>query len=484
MRRMKRRTARAGLAAALLLGALLGGCAGGTTGANAPAFDPDVPVTLKAVYMNEQAFHQMYGNLFRAKYPNVQFEVVESIGIFGEGKDPVEEFANLVAEQQPDIVVMSPEQYELLAAEGSLADLEPLMQQSGFGTDGFVEGVVEQLRSLGGGKLYGLAPTFNMKALYYNKSLFDQHGVPYPTDGMTWEDVFALAARFPTDGPEESRVYGLASSMFTFSAFDLVKGVAASKELSYLNADATALTMDNDGWREVFRQVVEAYKGGSVALPTPLQAAGSPMDGAKRTISIGGDGDAFNSGRAAMLIDGPMALNPMIRMAGKDSPTFERGLVTMPVDANHPDTSNAFSLSQIFGVTAGSGLTEAAWEFVRYANSGEFADLRSGTATELSSLVGYATDKNGVSLEPFYKLRPGQTRESSLLPKGFSAAFRTIAEEETRAAVDGTKSVDEAFASLVARATDALTAAVATGETERGGGGAFGGGGVSAVFIR
>jgi len=482
---MRKKLVKTGMAAVLCLGAMLAGCsASKTAGTEAPAFDPSQPATLKVAYFNEEAFHQQYGNLFRAKYPNIDFEVVSTMEIYGQGKDPVEAFATLVAEQQPDIVVMTPEQYELLAAEGSLADLEPLMRQTGFSVDGIVEGVVEQLRALGGGQLYGLSPTFNMKALFYNKSMFDEYGVPYPTDGMTWEEVFALASRFPTDGATENRVYGLGQSMFTWSPFDLVKQIAASKELSYLNADATALTMDNEEWKSVFRQVVEAYGAGSVYVPAPPPASSGGSDGAPvRTFMIGGDSDLFNAGRAAMLVDGPMALNQMVSMAGAAAPSFERGIVTMPVDANYPDTSNAFSLSQVFGVHADSGLTEAAWAFVEYVNSGDFAKLRGNTAVELTSLKGIATDKNGMSLEAFYKLGPGQTRESSLLPKGFMAAFAAITEEETRAAVDGSKSIDEAFASLVARATDALAAANATGEKERGGGGVSVGGN-AAVFIR
>jgi len=482
---MRKKLVKAGMAAVLCLGAMLAGCSGSeTAGTEAPAFDPNTPATLKVAFFNDQAFHMTYGNLFKAKYPNIDFEIVSTMEIYGQGKDPVEEFAKLIAEQKPDVVVMTPEQYELLAAEGSLADLEPLMRSTGFTLDGFVEGVVEQLRSLGGGQLYGLAPTFNMKALFYNKSLFDEYGVPYPTDGMTWEDVFALAARFPTDGAEEKRIYGLGQSLFTWNAYDLIKQIAASKELSHLNADASALTMDNEEWKSVFRQAVEAYSGGSVFLPAPPPASsGGSGDGAVRTFTIGGDSDMFNSGRAAMLIEGPMGLNQMNIMGG-NAPSFERGLVTMPVDANYPDTSNAFSLSQVFGVHASSGQAAAAWAFLEYVHSGEFAELRSATAVELPSIQGYAADKNGMSLEPFYKLGPGQVRESSLLPKGFAAAFSAIAEEETRAAVDGSKSIDEAFASLVTRATDALAAANATGEKERGGGGGVSVGAGAAVFVR
>lgn len=53
--------------------------------------------------------------------------------------------------------------------------------------------LLERVRAQGNGRLYALPFAKNVYALYYNKDIFDRFGVPYPTDGMTWDDVFALA---------------------------------------------------------------------------------------------------------------------------------------------------------------------------------------------------------------------------------------------------------------------------------------------------
>jgi len=43
------------------------------------------------------------------------------------------------------------------------------------------------------GKLYGLPEGKQGYALTYNKAIFDKFGVPYPKDGMTWDEVLALS---------------------------------------------------------------------------------------------------------------------------------------------------------------------------------------------------------------------------------------------------------------------------------------------------
>ena len=38
------------------------------------------------------------------------------------------------------------------------------------------------------GKLYGIPKDFDTNAVFYNKEIFDQAGVAYPTDDWTFED--------------------------------------------------------------------------------------------------------------------------------------------------------------------------------------------------------------------------------------------------------------------------------------------------------
>jgi multiple sugar transport system substrate-binding protein len=43
------------------------------------------------------------------------------------------------------------------------------------------------------GKVIGIPITNTVPVLYYNKEIFDRFGVPYPKNGMTWDDLFEIA---------------------------------------------------------------------------------------------------------------------------------------------------------------------------------------------------------------------------------------------------------------------------------------------------
>lgn len=55
------------------------------------------------------------------------------------------------------------------------------------------------------GKVYGIAKDFNTLALFYNKDLFDEAGVPYPTASETWD---SLAQKLKKIAALGSDVYG------------------------------------------------------------------------------------------------------------------------------------------------------------------------------------------------------------------------------------------------------------------------------------
>ena len=49
------------------------------------------------------------------------------------------------------------------------------------------------------GQRYGIPFIAAPELIYFNKSLFDAAGLPYPTDDWTWEDVRSLARKLTLD---------------------------------------------------------------------------------------------------------------------------------------------------------------------------------------------------------------------------------------------------------------------------------------------
>ena len=420
-------------------------------------------IALKVMYASEPAFYEDLGNLFLSKYPNVEFQVIALSETRGEG-DEIEEFRRVVRERQPDVLLMNETVYGALAAEGALYDLEVPIRASAFDADGLFRGVTDLLRARGSGRLYGLADSFRSKALYFNRTLFDAHGVPYPTEGMSWEDLLSLAKRFPEVDEAGEPLHGLSLGTAARAAFELPYAIGQARGLTMFAPDGSAALLDAPAWIETYREAVEAYRDGTAAVPvSPFAANG---DG---TFSVSvGNRNAFVAGRAAMALDdlGMMhTLDAMERIRREQGKTFEWDVTTYPAQPERPGTATEFELTSIFGIRADSPNAAAAWEFLRHVHGEETMRLRARSSLDLLSRPSLSVGRGGRDLAPFYRLTPDPAAAPPLVPKGFTKKFETVAEAETAAAIAGTVSPEEAL-KRIQKAADSLL-------QELGGGGEF-----------
>jgi multiple sugar transport system substrate-binding protein len=232
--------------------------------------------SLKIAYFDDQAFYMQYGNAFQAMYPNIQLEVVSTQSVF-DAADPVTEMEKLLDEQKPDAIYLTEEQYAALAKKGKLYDLDAVVKQDEFDLKSFLPSVIGLLKANGGGKLYGLSPDFTSQALYYNKDLFDKYGIPYPTDGMSWEEVIQLASRFPVKkgssnasmkpGSDDA-LYGLFQSSEVTNPAELIRTIGEAKGLLYADSDAKTVSVDTPEWKSIFQLVTDGYKTGAISMPS------------------------------------------------------------------------------------------------------------------------------------------------------------------------------------------------------------------------
>lgn len=125
---------------------------------------------------------------------------------------------------------------------------------------GMVPTLIEYLRSIGNGKLYGLSTDFNSQVLYYNKDLFDRSNVTYPQAGMSWEEILQLAQRFNQEGAES---YGLMVDNAS-SPFNLALQVGLSKNLRFVDSTGKKVTISGEQWRHVFEIVLQSFQSKSI----------------------------------------------------------------------------------------------------------------------------------------------------------------------------------------------------------------------------
>ncbi|RKN71899.1 ABC transporter substrate-binding protein [Paenibacillus ginsengarvi] len=101
------------------------------------------------------------------------------------------------------------------------------------------------------GKLFGLpVPPFFPNVLYYNKDLFDKFGVPYPKDGMTWDEAYDLSKKMTrTDGGKQIRG-------FSANLTGMLRDNPFSQAI--LDPEKDGLT-DQDKWTKVFSNLKRFY---------------------------------------------------------------------------------------------------------------------------------------------------------------------------------------------------------------------------------
>ncbi|MDQ0089990.1 multiple sugar transport system substrate-binding protein [Paenibacillus anaericanus] len=421
--------------------------------------------SLKVMFYSEDWFYQQYGDLFAMKHPEIEIEVVSHQSIYsGENTDSVQAFKDLVEKEQPDILMLDTSNYETFASDGKLMELDTLIARDKYPTETIYPGLMELLKEEGGGKLYGLSPSFYGTAIFYNADLFAKYGVELPHDGMTWQDIMDTARRFPTDGDEKTRIYGYGMD-WAMSVSNMADTIARTEGLRSINPDTMKITLNTDSWKDAYQLAIDALDSNAIYVPDSEFGGGSMEEYYQSQL--------FVMGRMAMTIGHPYNLKNIkqARESMKDYKSFELGMAAGPVNPTEPDTTRESSVDQIFAIRANSPNVDAAWEFMKFINGDEYAKIKSKSmSNELMSRMGHSKEYDGHSLETFYKLKPSVSNIYSgmeKIPSEFYGQYQPIVDRELALVKDKTKSIGDALASIEAEGQVVLDKAVKDAEAKK-----------------
>lgn len=277
----------AGLLTAALVFSACGGAPAGESGGSQSAAASSgsgtdaEPVTITYCNFNasggkEETLQQMY-EAFHEEYPNITVEI-ETIGF----DDYFTQMQTRVAGgTAPDCYELNIENFSAYANKGVLAEI----------TDVDLSRIDETaLNAFNvGGKQYGLPGNFSNVVLVYNKDLFDQANLDYPTADWTQDDVQAAAEAIRALGDD---IFGIYQPV-TYNEF---YKVAAQYGGSLLNEDGTAFTINSDANVKAAQMMVDRVLVSNVQ-PTEVQMGGM------------GDWDLFMSGRLGMIPTGIWAFS-------------------------------------------------------------------------------------------------------------------------------------------------------------------------------
>lgn len=317
-----------------------------------------------------------------------------------------------------DVVDLNYENFVTYTESGALAPLE------GVDASAYQDSLLESFQH--DGTQYGLPSSYSNVVLYYNKTLFDEAGLDYPTSGWTWADE-QTAAEALTDTADG--VWGTYQPV-SFHEFYKVLAQAGGE---FFSDDGTATTFDSPEGVEAATWLVS--KQGTV-MPTEADGAGTPDY----------DKDLFSSGKLAMWHSGIWMFDSLSSVDGLDW-----DIVVEP--GNVSDASALFTNG--VAVTALSDNKDAAQKFVEFLTASPVAvETRVASSWELPPVAD--TDV----LAPYLEQDPPANRQAVLdaletvaLPPviGSQQEMQDAVNEELSNAAGGRKTVEQALTDAAAR---------------------------------
>ncbi|MFW5988040.1 MAG: ABC transporter substrate-binding protein [bacterium] len=234
--------------------------------------------------------------------------------------------------------------------------LEPLgkyMEGDSFDTDAY-SGLMEEIQV--DGEYYAVPYRTDNWILFYNKDLFDQAGVEYPTNDMTWTE-FREKADAIASGEGSSRVYG---------AF-IQPWMSLATNLGVQKAEGE-YTLANGESYDFLKPAYELY------LKMQYEDQ-SVMPFGEATTSSAHYRTQFQSGKVGMMYIGTWGIGQLISDGKADRHDINWGIAKSPhwADMEEPDT--AIAIVTPMAINSNSEKKEEAWEFVKFIGSEEGAKI-------------------------------------------------------------------------------------------------------------
>ena len=286
---------------------------------------------------------------YEAQNPNVEIKVIDT---------SADEYNNSLgislsaAQPDPDVIFVKD-----MGSMLQMADKKQLMPLDDFVKNDSVDtsvysGAFEQLQY--NGVTYGMPYRNDWYVLYYNKDLFDAAGIEYPSNDMTWEEYYDLAAKM-TSGEGSAKVYGTHDhtwqALVTNWAVQDGKHTVVEKDYSFLKP-----------WYED---------------TLALQENGYMQDYASLKTANIHYSSVFKNQQCAMMPMGTWFIATMEQSRQEGETDFNWGVARIPHSADIESGYTVGALTPV-AISAFTDAPEAAWDFVKFASSPEAANILAG----------------------------------------------------------------------------------------------------------
>ena len=316
--------------------------------------------------------------------------------------------------------------------QGFLVPTDDLIAQAGMDMSKYA-GMDTCYINTNDGKYYALPFRADFWVLFYNKTLFDQAGVAYPTNDMTWDD-YAAAAREVNEktGAYGSHYHTWLSAVANWAVCDGVNTLADGEYSDLKYFYDLVLALEDEG-------VVMTYD--------ELKASGLHYSG------------AFAQGNIAMMPMGYWYVSTLIGYFKDGTASgFDWGISAVPHLEGVPAGSSFGSPTGI-AVSAKSANPDAAWTFASWLCSEEGAKAVAATGTR----PAYVSDEVASVMASAEGFPTDETSLGALIPSAIALEWpigegvneiKTIVNEEHTLIMARELTVDEGIAEMEERAAE------------------------------
>lgn len=247
-------------ASAVAVAALMSGCGGGKSDGGKPQAAPseqappaidynetaELTIYASSSSFTEDVFKSRVEKYVRSKFPNYKLNYIKP----GSMKVP-----DMIATQNvPDIFLFAlPEMQTNLLPNGLQYDLTELIGKHKVDLSRFEPGLLQTFRDVSGdGKLFGLPESTNPHVMFYNKDIYDKFGVPYPKNGMTWDEAYEMSRKLTNfqDGIQYRGVTMFFRTMLTNNA----------ESLPIIDAKTSRASVNTAQWKTIFDNAKRFYE--------------------------------------------------------------------------------------------------------------------------------------------------------------------------------------------------------------------------------
>ena len=327
-----------GLTAVTLAATVLSGC--GTSKDSAESGknggEEEVTLTFPVWDLATNGYLKNIVDGFQKEHPNIKINMVDTAG---------SEYMNkltimLNGGTDCDIVyVKDPDTTASYMKKGQLEDLTSYIEKDGIDTSKYISYDSFNLE----GKQAALPFKTDYYVLFYNKDIFDDAGVQYPSNDMTWTEWEEMCSKL-TSGEGANKIYG--GFLHTWQA--------CVQNWAIQDGKNTILGPDYTFMKPYYEMALR------------MQDAGTIMD--YSTLKTGNIAYAsvFQQGTVATVPMGTWLVQQMIAKKAAGETDVNWGIATIP----HPDGVEAGSTvgsTTPMAINANSKYKEEAWEFIKYA---------------------------------------------------------------------------------------------------------------------